>query len=156
MIKKLQFLHYYRLDMKNYASLLFHFTSFGGFIRQLIEEEWKTINLIKYNNFSTSLSTSSPWYLERSRQHFHSSDVLTDPVFLLPAGLSADVFSTPSPQDILGPEIGRAGSSQFLFCSLPPLSPLLPSFVAEEEDTQLCWARCPVLATQNLHRVVLL
>lgn len=84
--------------MKNYASLLFHLTPFGGFVQQLIEEQWNTINLIKYTNFPTSLSKSSSRYLERSRQHLHSSDPMTDPVFLLPAEeLSVNVFSTFSP-----------------------------------------------------------
>lgn len=132
--------------MKDDASLPLHLTSFGGCIQHLIEEQWNFYTNF-YTNFFTSLSKSSPGYLERSRQHFHSSNLLTDPVFLLPAELSANVFSTFSPSThILGSEIGRTESSQFLFCSLSPLSPLLPCFDAEEEDTQLCWASCPVLS----------
>lgn len=146
--------------MKNYASLLLYLTPFGGFIQQLIEEQWNTINLIKYTNFHTSLSKNSSRYLERSRQHFHSSDPATDHVFLLPAELSVNVFSTFFPwTHILGPEIGRARSSQFLFCSLSPLSPLLEGFHAliQRERTLNCAGQdvLSCLAAQNLHTVVL-
>lgn len=132
--------------MKDYTSLLLHLASYEGFIQQLIEEQWNTINLIKYTNFSTSLSQSSPRYLERSRQHFHSSDLLTDPVFLIPAVLSANVFSTLSPSaHILGSETGRAEFPIPVLFHVNPF-PLLPCFNADEEDTRLCWARCPVLS----------
>lgn len=159
MIKKLQVLYYYRLDMKDYGSLLFHLTPFGGFIQQLLEEQQNTINLIKYTNFSASLSKISSRYLERSRQHFHSSDLLTDLIFFLPAELPANVFSTLFPSThVLGPEINRARSSQFLFCSLSPLYPLLEGFHALMQRKRIL--KCAgqgvlsYLAAWNLHTVV--
>lgn len=141
----------------DYAYLLFHLIPFGGFIQQLIEEQWNTINLIKCTNF-TSLSESTTRYLERSRQHFHSSSLLTDPVFLLLSELSANIFSALLPSiHILGPETDR--SFQSVFCSLSLFPPLLEGSHAlmQRKRTLSCAGQgvLSCLEAQNLYTVVL-